>query len=372
MASNAIRQLNEFGQSVWLDNINRAMIRSGKLAEWIEIGLRGMTSNPSIFDKAISKSSDYDEEIGKLKDAGKSVFEIYDDLTVRDIKQACEMYRPIHTASEGLDGYVSLEINPKLAFMTEETIAEGKRLSEKVDRPNLMLKVPATEEGFPAVEDLIASGINVNVTLIFSLQQYIETAEAYIRGMKRLIADTGEPRQVASVASVFVSRVDSVIDKLLDGRPAEGSDPEAEQQLAALRGKAAVANCGLIYAKYLEIVGSQRFTELREQGVSPQRVLWGSTSTKDAAYSDTKYVTELIARGTVNTLPDQTFQAFHDHGVVKEALTSDAGGARKIISDLEHLGISIDRVCAELLDKGVASFESAFDSLLGSIESKMG
>jgi transaldolase/glucose-6-phosphate isomerase len=282
------------------------------------------------------------------------------------------MYRPIYEASDGLDGYVSLEINPKLALKTGETVDEGMRLSGKVDRPNLMLKVPATAEGFPAVEDLIASGINVNVTLIFSLQQYIETAEAYIRGMKRCISDTGEPSRVASVASVFVSRVDSVVDNLLDGRMAGESNPEAKQRLAALRGKAAVANSGLIYAKYLEIVGSEQFAGLREQGVRPQRVLWGSTSTKDPSYPDTKYVTELIARGTVNTLPDQTFQAFHDHGVVKEALTAETGEALKIISDLEHLGISIDRICAELLDKGVASFEDAFDSLLGSIESKMG
>ncbi len=372
MASNAIRQLNEFGQSAWLDNINRGMIRSGKLAEWIEIGLRGMTSNPSIFNKAISKSTDYDEEIGKLKDAGKSIFEIYDDLTVRDIREACDLYRPIYEASDGLDGYVSLEINPNLALKTGETVDEGKRLSEKVDRPNLMLKVPATAEGFPAVEDLIAAGKNVNVTLVFSLQQYIETAEAYIRGMKRYIADTGEASKVASVASVFVSRVDSVVDELLDARMAEGSDPETKQRLAALRGKAAVANAALIYAKYLEILGSPQFAGLKEQGMRPQRVLWGSTSTKDAAYSDTKYVTELIARGTVNTLPDQTFEAFHDHGVVKEALTSETSEARKVIADLEHLGISIDGICAELLDKGVASFQDAFDSLLGSIESKMG
>ena len=372
MASNAIQQLDEFGQSAWLDNINRAMIISGKLAGCIEIGLRGMTSNPSIFNKAISKSTDYDEEIGKLKDAGKSVFEIYDDLTVRDIREACDLYRPIYEASDGLDGYVSLEINPKLALKTDETVDEGKRLSEKVNRPNLMLKVPATAEGFPAVEDLIAAGINVNVTLIFSLRQYIETAEAYIRGTKRHIADTGEASKVASVASVFVSRVDSVVDKLLDGMTAEEGDPETKQRLAALRGKAAVANAALIYAKYLEIVGSERFVGLGEQGVRPQRVLWGSTGTKDPAYSDIKYVTELIAKGTVNTLPDQTLEAFQDHGVVREALTSETSEARKIIADLENLGISIDRICAELLDKGVASFEDAFDSLLGSIESKMG
>jgi transaldolase len=371
MSTNAIRELNEFGQSAWLDNINRAMMRSGKLAEWIEIGLRGMTSNPSIFDKAISKSNDYDEEIRKLRDAGKSVFEIYDDLTVSDIREACDMYRPIFSDSDGLDGYVSLEINPKLAFKTDETVEEGRRLSGKVDRDNLMLKVPATEEGFPAVEELVSSGINVNVTLIFSVQQYVKTADAYLRGMKRLIAGAGDPSKVASVASVFVSRVDTSVDKALDARMVEASDPELSRQVAGLRGKAAVANAAVIYARYMEILGSEQFRDLKRQGVRPQRVLWGSTSTKDDSYSDVKYVTELIAKGTVNTLPDKTFEAFHDHGIVKEALTSDDAGARKTISDLEHLGISIDKVCAELLEKGVASFESAFDSLLGSIESKM-
>lgn len=372
MASNPIEGLNEFGQSVWLDNINRAMIKSGKLAEWIKTGLRGMTSNPSIFEKAICKSSDYDEQIESLKGTGKSVFEVYDALTIRDIKEACDMYRPIYEASDGLDGYVSLEIDPRLAYKTDETIAEGKRLSERVDRANLMLKVPATEEGFPAVQELIASGININVTLIFSVEQYVQTADAYIRGVKNFLASAGDPTQIASVASVFVSRVDTSVDKILDAKMAGEGDPETNQQLAALRGKAAVANAALIYARYLDIIGSGQFAGLKDQGVRPQRVLWGSTSAKDPSYSDIKYVTELIAKGTVNTLPDKTFEAFLDHGVVKEALTSDAADARKIVSDLEHLGVSIDNVCAELLEKGVKSFEDAFDSLLGSIESKLG
>jgi transaldolase len=372
MASNPIQELNEFGQSVWLDNINRAMITSGKLSEWITLGLRGMTSNPSIFDNAISKSSDYDEEIRKLKAAGKSVFEVYDALTIRDVQDAADLYLPIYEASGGLDGYVSLEINPKLARRTAETVGEGRRLNERVDRPNVMFKVPSTEEGFTAVEDLIADGININVTLIFSNGQYVKTAQAFMRGMKRYIAGGGEPGKVASVASVFVSRVDSSVDKTLDAKMATGGDQGAEQRLGGLRGKAATANSALIYRTYLDILDSEDFAELTKQGVRPQRVLWGSTSTKDPAYSDIKYVTDLIARRTVNTLPDKTFEAFHDHGVVGEALTSDVAQARKTIEDLEQLGISIDSVCAELLDEGVVKFEKSFDSLLGAIGAKMG
>jgi transaldolase len=348
------------------------MIRSGKLGEWIELGLRGMTSNPSIFDNAISKSSDYDDEIRKLKEAGNTVFEVYDALTIQDIKDAADMYRPIYEASGGLDGYVSLEINPKLARKTEETIDEGKRLNERVDRPNLMLKVPSTDEGFPAVEELVAAGINVNITLIFSLEQYIETAKAYIRGMKRYLGYGGDPSGVASVASVFVSRVDSSVDKMLDARMADEGDPDARQAIEALRGKAAVANCAVIYRKYIDMLESEPFVRLKGKGVRPQRVLWGSTSTKDPAYSDTKYVTELIARGTVNTLPDKTFEAFLDRGEVSEALTSDVAEARKILRELDILGIGIDQVCAKLLDEGVVKFEDAFDSLLAAIESKMG
>ena len=372
MASNPIQELNEFGQSAWLDNINRAMIVSGKLGDWIGLGLRGMTSNPSIFDKAISKSNDYDDRIMALKEKGKSVFEVYDDLTVRDVRDAADMYRSIYEESDGLDGYVSLEINPNLALKTEETIEEGKRLNEKVDRPNVMFKVPSTEEGFPAVEELTASGINVNVTLIFSLEQYVNSAEAYRRGIKRYMAGMGDPRKVASVASVFVSRVDSAVDKKLDALMLEESDPQAKQRLQGLRGRAAVANAALIYKKYLDILDSEHLLELKEQGVRPQRVLWGSTSTKDPAYSDIKYVTQLIARGTVNTLPDQTFEAFHDHGVVSEALTSDVAGARQTLRELERAGIRIDTVCKQLLDEGVVKFENSFDSLLASIGSKMG
>jgi transaldolase/glucose-6-phosphate isomerase len=232
--------------------------------------------------------------------------------------------------------------------------------------------VPSTEEGFPAVEDLTASGVNVNVTLIFSVDQYVKTANAYIRGMKRYLAGGGDPGRVASVASLFVSRVDSAVDKILDAKAAEAGTPETRKKLEALRGKAAAANAALIYKRYVDILGSEHFKDLAAKGVRGQRVLWGSTSAKDPAYSDIKYVTELIAKGTVNTLPDATYEAFLDHGVVSEALTSDVTEARRIMEDLAQLGISIDRVCAHLLDDGVVKFETSFDSLLSAIESKLG
>jgi transaldolase len=372
MASTTIQELNEFGQSAWLDNINRAMITSGKLKEWIGLGLRGSTSDPSILDKAICKGVDYDEEMKRLSREGKSVFEVYDDLTVMDIQDATDMYRPIYEESGGLDGYVSLEINPKLARKAPETIEEGRRLYQKVNRPNAMFKVPSTDEGFEAIEELIASGVNVNITLVFSLGQYIKTAQAYMRGMERYVSAGGDARNVASVASVFVSRVDTAVDKALDALASGETDEKKRSRIADLRGKAAVANAALIYAKYLEIIDSDQHKQLEAKGVRPQRVLWGSTSTKDSSYSDIKYVTELIASGTVNTLPDKTFEAFLDHGVVSQALTSDITEARQIIHDLKELGIDVDEVCAKLLEEGVVKFEDSFDSLLGSIEAKVG
>ena len=371
MAETRVDQLNKFGQSVWLDNINRQMLRTGSLEHWIGVGLRGMTSNPSIFDNAISKSSDYDDEIRSLSKAGKAIFEVYDDLTVKDIQDAADMYRSIYEDSEGLDGYVSLEVNPKLASKTQETIDEAMRLYQKVDRPNVMFKVPSTPEGFGAVEELIAWGVNVNVTLIFSLDQYVNTANAYLRGMKRWIGAAGDPKVVGSVASVFVSRVDTSVDKILEERAAAAQDQTAKERFESLRGKAAVANSALIYKKYLDMLASEEFVGLREQGVRPQRLLWGSTSTKNPSYSDIKYVTELIAKGTVNTMPDKTFEAFIDHGDVKEALSPNVSEAEKIIGDLADLGIDIDKVCAELLAEGVVKFEQSFDSLLGSIQTKM-
>lgn len=370
MPESSIRELNEFGQSVWLDNINRSMITTGKLKEMIELGLCGMTSNPTIFDKAISLSVDYDERIVELCEAGKSTFEIYDDLTIKDVQDAADIFLPIYKESNGLDGYVSLEINPRLAYKTEETIKEGKRLYQKVNRPNVMFKVPATKQGFSAMEELLASGININSTLIFSLEQYANTANAYIRGIKRILQNKGNASKVRSVASVFVSRIDTSVDNLIDQLFAKEQEQKKKVILMSLKGKAAVSNSGLIYQKFLEIFSTQDFKPLQEKGANLQRVLWGSTSTKNPDYSDIKYVSELTAKDTVNTMPEQTFNAFLDHGKVKEALTSDVSEAQKIIATLKTLGIDINDVCAQLLQDGVFAFERSFDSLLNSIEKK--
>lgn len=368
MSGTTIEQLAEFGQSVWLDNISRSIIESGRLQEMIALGVRGVTSNPTIFDKAISESSDYEAKIKELHKAGKSIFEIYDDLTIRDIQDATDMFKPVYEKTSGLDGYVSLEINPELAYKTEETIEEGKRLHKKVDRPNLMLKVPATDEGFGAIEALLGEGINVNTTLIFSLDQYVKTARAFLAGMNRLLAKQGDLSRVASVASVFVSRVDTAADKMIDDAVAQEADKAATRELESMRGRAAVANAHLIYSKYIEIFADKAFEALKEKGARVQRVLWGSTGTKDPAYSDIKYVTELIGKDTVNTIPDKTLEAFLDHGVVKEALTAAAEQSQRTVDSLKGFGMDVDTICAKLLVDGADAFTKSFESLLGTIE----
>jgi len=370
MGKTKIAELTEFGQSAWLDYISRALIDKGKLKEMIGLGLMGLTSNPTIFDKAISSSNDYDALIIELCKSGKSTFDVYDDLTVRDVQDAADLFRDIYSKTKGLDGYVSLEVNPKLAHKTQETIEEAKRLYKKVDRPNILFKVPSTYHGIKAIEELTASGININATLIFSLEQYIDTAQAYIEGLRRLIQDGKDPKDVHSVTSVFVSRIDTSCDKILDQKITTEKDKQKKAKLLSSKGKAAVANSSLIYGKYLEIFSSPEFEELKDKGANVQRALWGSTSTKDPAYSDIKYVTELIGKGTVNTIPQKTLEAFLDHGEVKEGLTGDITASRKIIEDLKNMEIDVNGVCAKLLNDGVIAFEKSFESLLTSIEEK--
>ena len=365
MAKTTIQKLDEFGQSIWLDNINRSMIKTGKLKEMLQEGLLGMTSNPTIFDKAIS-SAEYDEKIKELCVSGKSGFEIYDDLTVKDVQDAADIFKTVYEKTNGLDGYVSLEVNPKLALKKAETIEEAKRLHKKVNRPNVMLKIPATTEGFGAIEELVGQGINVNATLIFSLEQYKGTAQAYLRGIKKFAGKQGDLTKVRSVASVFVSRVVNIVDKLIDERMAGGGSGS----LQSLKGKAAVANSKRIFDEYTGIFSGHGFAELKKKGANPQRALWASTSTKNPAYSDIKYVTELTGKNTVNTLPDKTYAAFMDHGTVKDSLASGSKDANDAIEGLKKEGINVDSVCKKLLDDGVKAFEKSFESLLNTIETK--
>jgi transaldolase len=363
MSKTTIEQLGEVGQSVWLDYISRSLLKSGRLKELIGLGITGMTSNPTIFDKAINSGSDYDDQIRELHERGKSLFEIYDDITVTDIQDAADLFRHTYDKTKGLDGYVSLEINPKLAYNTQETIEEGKRLATKVNRPNVMFKVPATDAGYEAISALLADGINVNVTLIFSLEQYQKTSAAYLEGIKRLLQNKGDARSIRSVASVFVSRIDTAADKLLD-------QLQDKKEAASLKGTAAVANSNVIYREYAEIFSGDAFKGMEKQGASVQRVLWGSTGTKNPAYNDIKYMAEMIAKDTVNTVPENTLEAFLDHGTVQETITADAEEAQGIIDSLQGLGIDINDVCAKLLEDGVVAFEQSFDSLLNAIEQK--
>jgi transaldolase len=370
MPETKLHELSKLGQSVWLDYISRSLITSGKLQGLIDQGIRGVTSNPSIFNNAVSKSTDYDARIRELAQKGNTTFEIYDELTIRDIQDAADMFYDIWNKSDRMDGYISLEINPKLAYDTDETIKEGLRLFNKVDRPNLMLKVPATDQGFPAVTTLIKEGCNINITLIFSLQQYVKTSQAYLEGIEHYLAAGNDPQNVCSVASVFVSRVDTLVDAQLEEIIDNEYDEDAINTLEGLRGKAAVANSALIYHNFDELQKSTRFTTLQSRGARLQRIVWGSTSTKNPDYNDTKYVTELIGNNTINTIPEKTLHAFLDHGTVKEHLTDTTPSVHRTLADLGSAGIDMNKVCATLLDDGVGAFEKAFDALLSSIAIK--
>ncbi len=370
MSKSKMNELAEFGQSVWLDYIDRPLLESGKLTLMIEKGLMGMTSNPSIFNNAIGSSSDYDKKIRMLNEGGKTTFEIYDELTIRDIQDATDHFKGVYEATNGLDGYVSLEIDPRIAHKVQEQTQEGVRLFKKVDRPNLMIKVPSTKEGIPVIEELIAKGINVNATLIFSLKQYEQVAKAYYRGLARRAEETSDLSTIRSVASVFVSRVDTVVDKLINERSTQETDAAKKEQLQSMRGKAAVANSRVIFEKWNELSESAQAQALKGKNANVQRVLWGSTGTKNPDYSDIKYVTELIVAPTVNTIPEKTLDAFLDHGQVQDAFGGDPQEASDILKSLNDFDISIDAVCCDLLDKGVAAFEEAFKELLTSIEKK--
>ena len=354
-----IKDLNRLGQSVWLDFIRRSMLASGELQGLIDRGVSGITSNPTIFEKAIAGSADYDEALRELVDEGKTNDEIYLALALEDIRRAADLFRPVWDATGGADGYVSLEANPKLAYDTEGTVAEARMLFRALDRPNVMIKVPATREGVPAIEALIAEGINVNVTLIFSLAHYEAVARAYIAGLEKLAARGGALDRVASVASFFVSRIDTAADKQLE---ALGNRD--------LQGKAAIASARLAYKRFRAIRAWKRWGRLAEKGARVQRLLWGSTGTKNPRYPDTLYVDELIGPDTVNTVPPATLEAFLAHGKAALTLRKGAGEARKVMVRLGGMGIDIDGITEGLQREGVLAFETSFDALMASIRSK--
>lgn len=366
---NAVHQLHELGQSVWYDNIQRSLLEDGSLAQMISRGMiRGVTSNPSIFHNAIANSKDYDAALKPMAWAGWSATQIFTQLAIEDIQAAADLFAPLYEETQGGDGYVSLEVSPYLANDTNGTIAEAQRLWNLVNRPNLMIKIPATQEGLPAIRASIAAGINVNVTLIFSLVRYASVIDAYLSGLEDRLA-AGQPvNRIASVASFFVSRVDSKVDKLLQEMIHK---EEAEVENAqALYGKAAIANARLAYAIFLEKFAEPRFSALKEKGAAMQRPLWASTSTKNPAYRDVLYVEELIGANTVNTMPPQTLDAFEDHGTAQVMLGWDVRDDRQVIANLEALGISMDEVTNRLELEGVRAFADAFTALLKTIEQR--
>ena len=367
MPINPLKKLGEFGQSLWLDYIRRDLIVSGELRRLIEEdGLRGMTSNPSIFEKAIVGSQEYDADIRRLALDEKTVAEIYEALTQRDLQSAADEFRPLYDKTDGKDGYVSLEVNPHLARDTQGTIEEARRLWAALDRPNVFIKVPATVEGVPAIRQLISEGISVNVTLLFSLPRYRQVAHAYIAGLEARIAQGQPVNHVASVASFFVSRIDVLVDALLDKLIAH--DDEKAALARKVRGQVAVASAKAAYQIYKEIFGSDRFHRLVKKNVSAQRLLWASTGTKNPDYSDVKYIEALIGPDTVNTIPVETLNAYRDHGAPEVRIEQDVEQAHLVLESLPTLGISLAQVTQQLEDQGVELFNKPFDQLMDRLE----
>jgi len=363
MSKSRLHQLSELGQSVWIDFLSRQMLQSGKLERMMEEdAVVGVTSNPTIFQKAISEGDLYDEQIRALLDELDDPKEIFWQLAEKDVGNACDLLRSVWDAGKGQDGYVSIEVDPNLAGDTDATIAEARRLHAQIDKPNLHVKIPATKEGLPAIEEMIASGKNINVTLIFSLERYTEVAEAYIRGLERLVESGGDPSKVASVASFFVSRVDTEADKRLDEI---GGHEE-------LKGKLAIANAKLAYEKYNELFSGSRWQPLATKGATKQRCLWASTSTKNPAYRDVMYVEELIGPETVNTMPEETIEAFQDHGEVALTLEQGIDEAKRLFEQLAEAGVDYDDVTRVLEEEGVQKFADSFAELLDGIKAKRG
>ncbi len=366
---NPLKSLQDHGQAVWLDFLSRGFMAQGGLKKLVDDdGLRGVTSNPSIFEQAIGQTGEYDTAIARLLQAhDRTAGEIYENLAVEDIQQATDVLRPVFEATNGADGFVSIEVSPYLAMDTQATVAEAKRLWHEVGRKNLMIKVPATPEGLPAVRELLADGINVNITLLFAQQVYENVVEAYLSGLEVLAAKGGDISRIASVASFFVSRIDTAVDRLLDEKIASANDPDEKGRLNALKGKIAIANAKLAYQRYLRLFAGERWHALSANGARPQRLLWASTGTKNKAYSDVLYVEELIGPDTVNTMPVSTMDAFREHGKPRESLTEDPTGAQRQLDELGRSGISLEAVTAKLVEDGVQLFADAADKLLAAI-----
>jgi transaldolase len=359
-----LQSLSALGQSVWVDFLSRGSIRGGHLQQLLdEHAVVGATSNPSIFQKAMSEGDAYDEQLRELGAEGLGARDAFWRLAERDIKDACDLFREVWDAGSGRDGYVSLEVDPGLAYETLATFREAMRLHETVDRPNLMVKIPATKPGLAAIEEVIAKGHSINVTLIFSLRRYAEVAESYVRGLERLVAAGGDPRNVASVASFFVSRIDTECDRRLDEL-----DPDHPPD--HLKGKLAVANAKLAYQHYKRVFRGPRWDYLVAKGATPQRVLWASTSTKNPAYPDTLYVDELIGPDTVNTMPEETIEAYDDHGRPEPRLERGLDGAHKLLAELARVGVDYDDLTDTLEREGVEKFSAAFDELVAALGAK--
>ena len=368
---NPLVEIMKLGQSIWYDNIRRAMLDGGDLQKKVEEDdLRGMTSNPTIFEKAITGSNDYDEQLRVLINEGRSVEEIYEELVVEDIGRAADVLKSVYDRTEALDGYVSLEVNPHLAYDTHGTIEEASRLFERLGRRNVMIKIPASQEGLPAIEESIYRGINVNVTMIFSIENYAQVAEAYVRGLERRAAEGKPVAGIASVASFFVSRIDTAIDGDLEYRARHAADPAEKERLEGLLGRAGIANAKLAYQKYKEIFHGERFAALRAKGAQVQRPLWASTGTKNPKYSDVLYVDNLIGAETVNTVPPATYTATRDHAVPRLTLEEGLDESRAVFDQLAEVGIDMKTVTDKLQEEGLKAFVASFDSLLESIESK--
>jgi transaldolase len=374
MTTNHLLEIGNLGQSIWMDNLSRDIIESGELKTlMVEKGIRGITSNPAIFEKAIKGNAIYDAEIDKGIKAGKSVMEIYESLVFEDIRNACDIFKPVYEQTGGLDGYVSIEVPPTIAKDTESTVKEALRYYKAIDRENVMIKIPGTTEGLPAVERVIAHGINVNVTLLFSVKSYVETAWAYIKGLEARVNKGEDISKLASVASFFLSRIDSQIDDTVDAKLKGVTDLNHQAKLEKVKGKVAIANAKIAYQEYKKIIQSDRWKALSAKGANAQRLLWASTSTKNPAYSDVMYVDELIGPNTVNTLPPNTIDACADHCDVENRVETEVDQAYHLIESLNDpkINIDLDQVMDQLLVEGIDKFVKPFTSLMSSLEEKV-